>query len=564
MYIHSDVILTRLAQKGLKNRTESFEIKALSIVKLVKLLLSHTDLPVRKVLALSMSAGVCSALVLVVINEAATSDGGYRRLQLFLMFFAALAAYSVSHHFVLRRTTSEVELALHKMRYQLALRLKNCSLRALEGIERSQIVAAANKDSYIISQAAQPLVNAVHATLLIGATCLYIGYLSYTALLVGALLTAICVPIHLAHVRHLHEVMKRTTVLENQLFSTQDDFLSGAKEMRLHEPRREALDSAFRVTSQEAAEMKSRQRSNYAAMFVFSQIGFYLLLATMVFMAPQMSDASQGSVIATAMAILFILGPISTVLSVIPILANANAAAGNLESIESRLAEGDEELSQAPAPLSSFDKIECQDLRFNYQGESPFEMGPVSLTLEPGRLLFITGGNGSGKSTLAKVLCGLYRHDAGKILLNGERLRTGGLPEYRSLFSSVFSDFHLFRSLYGIEAEKDEVHDLLLQFGLEGKTEFKKGEFTHLELSTGQRKRLALVVALLEDRPILLLDEWAAEQDPEFREYFYRQLLPDLKKKGKTVVVVTHDDRFFEVADVLLKLERGKVVASHE
>ena len=115
-----------------------------------------------------------------------------------------------------------------------------------------------------------------------------------------------------------------------------------------------------------------------------------------------------------------------------------------------------------------------------------------------------------------------------------------------------------------MEAEKDEVHDLLLQFGLEGKTEFKRGEFTNLDLSTGQRKRLALVVALLEERPILLLDEWAAEQDPEFREYFYRELLPELKAKGKTVVVVTHDDRFFDVADVLLKLERGKVVVGDE
>ena len=553
-----------MAQKGLKNRTELFETKALFTVKLVKLLLAHTDLPVRKVLALSMAAGLSSALVLVVINQAATSDGGYHRLQLFLMFFAALAAYSVSHHFVLRRTTAEVELALHKMRYQLALRLKSCSLRALEGIERSEIVAAANKDAYIISQAAQPLVNAVHATLLIAATCLYIGYLSYTALLVGALLTAICVPIHLAHVRHLHEVMKKTTALENQLFSTQDDFLNGAKEMRLHEPRRDALDQAFRAVSQEAAEMKSRQRSNYASMFVFSQIGFYLLLATMVFMAPQMSDAGQGAVVATAMAILFILGPISTVLSVIPILVNANAAAGNLEKVESRLAEGDEELGTSGPSPATFQKIECQELRFAYNGESHFELGPVSLTLEPSQLIFITGGNGSGKSTLAKGICGLYRHDTGKILLDGERLRSGGLPDYRALFSSVFADFHLFRSLYGVEAEKDEVHDLLLQFGLEGKTEFKRGEFTNLDLSTGQRKRLALVVALLEERPILLLDEWAAEQDPEFREYFYRELLPELKAKGKTVVVVTHDDRFFDVADVLLKLERGKVVVGDE
>jgi putative ATP-binding cassette transporter len=534
-------------------------------VKLLKLLLAHTELPVRKVMMLSLAAGLSSALVLVVINAATSADAGLRRMQLFFMFFAALLAYSVSHHFVLRRTTAEVELALHKLRYKLAERLKNCSLRALEGIERASIVAAANKDAYVISQAAQPLVNAAHASLLIACTCIYIGYLSYLALLAGAVLTIICVPIHLAHVRHLHSVMKECTTLENQLFSTQNDFLSGAKEMRLHEPRREALDQAFLETSQRAAVLKSEQREKFAGMFVFSQIGFYLLLAVMVFMAPQIAGAEQGTVVATAMAILFILGPISTVLSAIPLLANANAAAENLDSIEAKLADGDEELASIGEQVpTSFDTIECENLCFGYRDESNFELGPVSLSLAPGQIVFVTGGNGSGKSTLAKILCGLYRHDSGKIILDGERLRTSGLPQYRALFSTVFSDFHLFDSLYGIQAEKDEVHDLLLQFGLQDKTEFKKGRFTNLELSTGQRKRLAIVVALLEDRPAILLDEWAAEQDPEFREYFYRTLLPELKAKGKAVVVVTHDDRFFDVADVLLKLERGEVVTADE
>jgi cyclic peptide transporter len=534
-------------------------------MKLVKLLLAHTELPLRKVVVLSAAAGLSSALVLVVINAATSADAGFRRIQLFLMFFAALIAYAVSHHFVLRRTTAEVELALHKMRYKLAQRLKSCSLRSLEGIEKASIVAAANKDAYVISQAAQPLVNALHASLLIAATCIYIGYLSYTALLAGAVLTVICVPIHLAHVRHLHSVMKECTSLENRLFTTQNDFLGGAKEMRLHEPRREALDRAFLETSQRAAFLKSEQRTKFAGMFVFSQIGFYLLLAVMVFMTPQIAGAGQGTVVATAMAILFILGPISTVLTVIPLIANANAAAENLDQIESRLAEGDEELDPVGAdPPTSFDKIEAENLCYSYHDESNFELGPVSVSLEPGQIIFITGGNGSGKSTLAKILCGLYRHDSGKINLDGERLRSSGLPRYRALFSTVFADFHLFDSLYGIEAEKDEVHDLLLQFGLQGKTEFKKGKFTTLDLSTGQRKRLAIVVALLEDRPVLLLDEWAAEQDPEFREYFYRTLLPDLKEKGKAVVVVTHDDRFFDVADVLLKLERGEVVTAHE
>jgi putative pyoverdin transport system ATP-binding/permease protein len=190
-----------------------------------------------------------------------------------------------------------------------------------------------------------------------------------------------------------------------------------------------------------------------------------------------------------------------------------------------------------------------------------FALGPVDLAFSPGELVFLIGGNGSGKTTLAKVIVGLYAPENGHILLDGVEVDEARRDRYRQLFSVVFSDFYLFDSLLGIRLERlDQAAQALLEaLQLSHKVTIDQGVFSTLDLSQGQRKRLALLVAYLEDRPFYLFDEWAADQDPLFKDVFYRRLLPALKAKGKTVVVITHDDRYFHLADRLIKLESGQV-----
>ena len=109
----------------------------------------------------------------------------------------------------------------------------------------------------------------------------------------------------------------------------------------------------------------------------------------------------------------------------------------------------------------------------------------------------------------------------------------------------------------------DEVDRLLAEFRLADKTELSDDEFSTLDLSGGQRRRLALIVSLLEKRPILLLDEWTAEQDPEFRIKFYHELLPEMMKAGLTVVVITHDDRYLDELDLTarrIRMDEGRIV----
>jgi putative ATP-binding cassette transporter len=131
--------------------------------------------------------------------------------------------------------------------------------------------------------------------------------------------------------------------------------------------------------------------------------------------------------------------------------------------------------------------------------------------------------------------------------------------QYRSLYSPVFSDFHLFDQLYNVEDE-NEVNEYLKFFEIDHKVNFSEGKFSTSDLSTGQRKRLALIACIVENKPILVLDEWAADQDPVFRKKFYLEILPLLKSKGFTIIAITHDDAYFDTADCLFKMSEGALI----
>jgi putative ATP-binding cassette transporter len=186
----------------------------------------------------------------------------------------------------------------------------------------------------------------------------------------------------------------------------------------------------------------------------------------------------------------------------------------------------------------------------------------LTLTFDPGEVVFLVGGNGSGKSTLGKILTGLYPPEKGEIRLNGRPVTDENRDNYRQLFSSVFSDFYLFENLLGLRAEglDERARGFLTQLHLEHKVKVRAGQLSTIDLSQGQRKRLALLTAYLEDRPFYFFDEWASDQDPQFKDLFYRELVPELRARGKTIVVITHDDRYFPLADRVIKLDYGQLM----
>ena len=274
--------------------------------------------------------------------------------------------------------------------------------------------------------------------------------------------------------------------------------------------------------------------------------------------------------IKTATATLFLIGPIGFLVNFMAIFANANSAAENIKRLDETLAQavGRSHNQRTNLLGPTFENLELRQVSFHYSGrtdDTPFVMGPVDLTINKGELIFITGGNGSGKSTLIKILAGLYYPVSGSIRVNGQEIGPESYDEYRNMISIIFGDFHLFKRLYGVDlGDGEKARHLMKHMEIEDKTQLISDEFSTVQLSTGQRKRLALVVSLLEECSLYILDEWAADQDPQFRRKFYQQLLPEMKQNGKTVIAVTHDDQYFHIADRCLHMVEGCLATSQE
>jgi putative ATP-binding cassette transporter len=301
-------------------------------------------------------------------------------------------------------------------------------------------------------------------------------------------------------------------------------------------------------------------------LFIYSQAVFYMLMALMVFVVPEFSPIHSRVIVKVSAAILFMLGPISSAVGAMPEFAKANAAAESILEMDALLSHaaaptGEREM----APPASFSEIRMLGVHYQYRDASKattFSAGPFDLAVKKGELVFISGGNGSGKSTFLKLLTALYQPERGSIQLDGVPVLPESRQRYRNLFAVIFADFHLFSRPFGLgEVDAERFAGLLDLMELRGVTNLVDGVFEPLDLSTGQRKRLALIVAMLEDRPIFVFDEWAADQDPVFRRKFYEELLARFKEQGKTVVAVTHDDKYYHVADRVLRMEEGRFVA---
>jgi putative ATP-binding cassette transporter len=285
-----------------------------------------------------------------------------------------------------------------------------------------------------------------------------------------------------------------------------------------------------------------------------------------VFVVPKLSPTYSAQVVKITTAVLFLVGPISGLVGTLPNLAAADAAVENIGALEARLDQSLARTFDRFTPLTSFREIELENVVFHYDDPkfgNTFTVGPINLTIRAGETIFVAGGNGSGKSTFIKLLTALYYPQQGIIRVDGRVLTAETYESYRSLFATVFTDYHLFERLYGLYDVPDEEIARELDFiEMSGKTRVVNYEFETMELSGGQRKRLALLVALLENRPIYIFDEMAADQDPAFRRKFYTEILPLLRTQGRTVIAVTHDDKYFGEADRLLKMDEGRFVSN--
>jgi len=529
----------------------------------------HGSMP--KLLFMSGLGGVSNASILAAINAGVQDAGNGQKPGLWAatLFLVALFLFMKSQEFVTITATAEIEAIIHKLRVRIMDMIRRSELLEVEKIGRSRIVAAVTSDAAVLTQASNMLCFTIQGAVLIFFVGLYVAYLSLAAFLLTFVIVVGAGTIFHYKNKRLAAQKGESAAWERRLYERLTDFLNGFKEVRLNRPRSDDLYADAAEVSMTAANIKIRTQSETFKMIVTSQISMYVLLGAVVFVAPNLSDSLGGTSIAKATtALLFIVGACFGLVQSIPILLNANAAADRIARLEGAL---ETALSAVdPRDITArkhFNKIEMQNIVFRYTdrfSDTVFKIGPIDFTLNSGELVFITGGNGSGKSTFLRVLAGLYPPDSGEIYVDGTRINDNTRDDYRALMSAIFFDYHLFQRLYGIdEPDPAELDSLLRKFRLEDKTGLVNGAFRTLDLSGGQRRRLALIVSMLEKRPIMLLDEWTAEQDPEYRRKFYDELLPEMLQAGATIIVITHDDRLLDELRLparRIRMDEGRIV----
>jgi putative ATP-binding cassette transporter len=542
----------------------------MSILQLIRFLLrlsKHGTRP-RLLMTVVIVAGVTSGLsnaALVAVINLAIGPGGTGRGSL-VYAFAGLCLLVAVSRFVSQYSLAYLSSrAVYELRTRLCAQILSTPLRKLEELGPARLLAHLTDDVGTLSEALVQLPVLLMNGAIIAGSLAYLGWLSWQLLLFVCAAMAIGVVGYRVPVVKSTGYFRRARESWNELFGGFQGLTQGIKELKLHRERRarfyetRIVELAGRIRG-----LSLRGYSVLVAANVWGHLLFFIALGLVLFGAAKYVGLDPSIVSGYTLVLLFIVGPLESMLNMFSVMGRARVAAQQLERLGEMLPEPRVPAAgSGPAAPRRWREIRLREVvhRFAGEGGDGFMLGPVSLELVPGELVFVVGGNGSGKTTLAKLILGLYTPESGEISLDGERVGPENADDYRQLFSAVFSDFYLFDTLLGLEAPNldERAGDYLVQLQLAHKVSVRDGVFSTVDLSQGQRKRLALLTAYLENRPVYLFDEWGADQDPAFREVFYRQFLPALRAEGKTAIVISHDDRYFDVADRLIELEYGRV-----
>ncbi|MBD2777004.1 cyclic peptide export ABC transporter [Iningainema tapete] len=536
-------------------------------MNLIWLLLRASGKTVAIAVLTGLVSGAASARLIALINGVTSGNSTDHLLWYFVgLALIALVTIIISQFFLINL----VQDAVYNLRLRLSRGILSSPLQHLEELGTNRLLATLTEDVQALSGAIFVLPSLCIDIAIILGCLVYLCWLSGLAFVFSLVFMIVAI----ASIQFLLNKAKQFLSLareqEDQLFKHFRTITDGIKELKLHAERREA----FFAEELQVSAAASRQY-NTAALRTFAigdgwgQLLFFTIVGFLLFALPQLVSVTPSLLSAYILTIAYLLTPFRNILVRLPQLFRASVALEKIERMGLALASQKEYSpitykDEQPFTSIEWTALELNQVLYTYKGEqedSTFTLGEINLTFHPGQLIFIVGGNGSGKSTFAKLITGLYVPEVGEIRLHSKQITDENREWYRQHFSVVFSDFYLFERLLGVGNQNldTQAQEYLQKLHLERKVQVKDGILSTTALSQGQRKRLALLTAYLEDRPIYLFDEWASDQDPVFRDIFYKQILPELRQRGKTVLAISHDDRYFHLADRIIKLDYGKV-----
>ena len=518
------------------------------------------------------ASGLASVGLLALINTTLGRGAGGAVGVLAVAFVGLCLVVTVARISALYLLSRLGQDLVKELRIQMSGQILAAPLRRLEQLGSHRLLATLTDDVGSLTQGVMtvPMV-VINGTIVLGCFS-YLAWLDWKLflMLLGVVVLGILtyqLPAQLG--MHKFRIARDE---QDTLFDHFRALTGGIKELKLHRDRRGSFNEQLVGTAGRLRDLRVSAAMIYGAAAAWGHLLFFVIIGSLLYARPPWIDPDWQALVSYTIVMLYLMTPMQTFLDAIPNLSRADVAVHKIEQLGLELAD-DAEAAMAGRRAGATDgdgapSWQCLELvgathTYRREGQDrDFQLGPIDLALEPGEVVFVIGGNGSGKTTLAKMLLGLYPPLEGDLQVDGRVVTQEGLEDYRQMFSAVFDDFYLFEEFLGLEGESidDDARRYLEELRLSHKVEIDGGRLSTTELSQGQRKRLALLTAYLEDRPVYLFDEWAADQDPDFKNVFYHELLPELRARGKTLFAISHDDRYYHVADRLIKLDYGQVV----
>ncbi|KAB8335730.1 cyclic peptide export ABC transporter [Scytonema tolypothrichoides VB-61278] len=510
-------------------------------------------------------SGGSSASLIALISTAASGSTGERLTNLAWGFLGlalvALITSVISQVMLIRLSQN----AVFQLRMRLSRQILSSGLSHLEQMGNPRLLATLTEDVQTVANAVHQLPYLCIDIAIVVSCLLYITWLSWFVLVMVVGLAVVAIGSSQWLLVRGEKFLALARDDQDVLFKHFRTITEGVKELKLHHRRRQVfLSQNLQSTAAQFSRHNIQGLTLFTSTTSWGRLLFFFAIGFVLFALPHLFTISRQTLSGYILTFTYLMMPMNNLVENLPVISKATIALQKIESLGLSLANQAEQSTVPAESKSSWHDLQFVDVTHTYRTDledSNFIIGPINLTFYPQQLVFIVGGNGSGKSTLAKLLTGLYIPEGGEILFDGELITEENREWYRQHFSVVFSDFYLFEELLGLDNINldTQAQEYLKLLQIDHKVKVKNGKFSTTNLSQGQRKRLGLLTAYLEDRQIYLFDEWAADQDPVFKEIFYTQLLPKLRDKGKTVLAITHDDRYFHVADRIIKLDYGKV-----
>ncbi|MDF2866954.1 MAG: cyclic peptide transporter [Gammaproteobacteria bacterium] len=524
----------------------------------------------KKILFFSIFMGVLAGLanvgILSLIHQAIepmTQPRYEYLLGMFALLWLAYGGFCLLADYSLQKIS---QLALYQIRTRLCHQILHKQLAELEQTAQHRLMSVLTEDIAILIYILDRLPRAIISFATIMGCYIYIAWLSWPVALLNIAFVLLVLLVYQLPLSYANRRLTAVRNLYDELALHFKGIVQGSKDLLQHQLKKyDFLQNDLHHTCATLMEKATKAKFLTAALQRWGELLILLALALLAFVLPLFLKPSVAVLTGIILASLFSISPSVELSNLLPDFANANVSLKKLESYGFDIYQASQQKPVTLLPTQAANNnLSLQNISHHYYRESNddlFELGPINLSFQAGEITFIVGGNGSGKTTLAKIISGLYVPLTGSIVWNGEMIKPADQEAYRQNFSVIYADSYLFERLLGRFSPNDyhKIERYLAKLQLDYKIKIKDGKFSTINVSQGQRKRLALLAAYLEDRPCYLFDEWAADQDPVFRRVFYEELLPELKQQNKMVIVISHDDAYFGLADKIVKLDYGQV-----